>query len=269
MAVIDVKVWDGSGWHSIAGTSGPQGPAGASGLSAYELACARGFEGTESAWLESLIGETGPIGPSGNDGKDGNRGEIGPQGQAGEPSFYGRCLDVVTAAVEHEVSIVRHHASHAANFTQWYETWYPNWQSTFSDNLARLGAPSSLAGEHCEESKKQLLLLTETTTIDALPKDIRYLTAGWYERATVLARTIAANADDNRRFEPGPIASPQPIEVFITNNMPAPAPSNVTIEKTQIDVHNNMPPPPEFDIESKKDPKTGVTTHKRIPKDKN
>ena len=44
---------------SITGPPGPQGPAGAQGLSAYQVALANGFVGTESAWLTSLIGPPG------------------------------------------------------------------------------------------------------------------------------------------------------------------------------------------------------------------
>ena len=42
--------------------NGPQGPVGKDGKSAYEIAVAHGFEGSEEEWLESLQGE--------NDGKD-------------------------------------------------------------------------------------------------------------------------------------------------------------------------------------------------------
>ena len=39
------------------------------GMSAYEIAVQHGFSGTEAAWLESLIGETGPSGTNGQDGR--------------------------------------------------------------------------------------------------------------------------------------------------------------------------------------------------------
>lgn len=50
------------------GTPGPAG-AGSNGASAYEIAVANGFVGTEAQWLDSLQGEDGPVGPSG-DGAD-------------------------------------------------------------------------------------------------------------------------------------------------------------------------------------------------------
>lgn len=53
------------------GPTGPSGPVGADGPSAYEIAVADGYTGTESEWLGSLIGPQGPQGP------------IGPQGEAG------------------------------------------------------------------------------------------------------------------------------------------------------------------------------------------
>lgn len=44
------------------------------GLSAYEVAVKNGFEGTEEAWLESLVGPQGEQGPAGADGEDGKDG---------------------------------------------------------------------------------------------------------------------------------------------------------------------------------------------------
>jgi len=50
------------------GTPGPQG------LSAYQVAVANGYSGTESQWLVSLVGAAG---------QDGADGEQGPQGNPG------------------------------------------------------------------------------------------------------------------------------------------------------------------------------------------
>jgi hypothetical protein len=47
------------------GPAGPTGPAGAAGNSAYQVAVAAGFVGTEAQWLASLVGATGPQGPAG------------------------------------------------------------------------------------------------------------------------------------------------------------------------------------------------------------
>ena len=89
-------------------TPGPQGPAGsngtngADGSSAYEIAVANGFVGSEAQWLTSLVGATGaqgPIGLTGATGATGSQGPIGltgpagatgpqgPQGPAGTGSF--------------------------------------------------------------------------------------------------------------------------------------------------------------------------------------
>lgn len=75
------------------GTAGPAGP---EGPSAYDVAVANGFVGTEAAWLASLEGPTGPQGPAGADstvpgpqgpeGPAGPQGEVGPQGPAGADS---------------------------------------------------------------------------------------------------------------------------------------------------------------------------------------
>lgn len=48
------------GKQGIQGPQGPQGEPGPKGASAYEVAVANGFEGTEEEWLESLKGGGGP-----------------------------------------------------------------------------------------------------------------------------------------------------------------------------------------------------------------
>ncbi len=71
------------------------GPAGADGDSAYEIAVANGFTGTEEEWLASLKGEdgakgdTGPQGPQGEKGEKGDTGEQGPAGATGETGSQG------------------------------------------------------------------------------------------------------------------------------------------------------------------------------------
>jgi hypothetical protein len=59
---------------------GPPGP------SAYEVAVANGFTGTDAEWLASLAGPQGPAGPPGADGAVGPE---GPQGPAGPPGADG------------------------------------------------------------------------------------------------------------------------------------------------------------------------------------
>lgn len=56
---------------------GSQGPAGES---AYKIAVRNGFVGTESEWLDSLVG---PDGPQGEQGIQGIQGETGPKGDTG------------------------------------------------------------------------------------------------------------------------------------------------------------------------------------------
>lgn len=69
--------------------SGPQGPAGADGASAYQVAVANGFVGTESEWLTSLVGADGAQGPQGEVGPQGVQGEQGIQGPAGADGAQG------------------------------------------------------------------------------------------------------------------------------------------------------------------------------------
>jgi hypothetical protein len=74
------------------GEPGTPGEAGADGLSAYEIAVADGFVGTESEWLASLVGAQGPqgeVGETGPQGAQGIQGETGPQGEQGETGAQG------------------------------------------------------------------------------------------------------------------------------------------------------------------------------------
>lgn len=75
------------GIQGAAGPTGPQGPkgeAGNDGASAYELAVAAGFTGTQAQWLASLKGEKGDTGLQGPKGDTGAKGDTGPQGLTGE-----------------------------------------------------------------------------------------------------------------------------------------------------------------------------------------
>ncbi|MEU7435721.1 hypothetical protein AB0B07_33510 [Streptomyces sioyaensis] len=60
-----------------AGQDGTDGAPGADGSSAYEIAVADGFTGTETEWLASLDGADGATGP---------QGDTGPQGPPGDPA---------------------------------------------------------------------------------------------------------------------------------------------------------------------------------------
>lgn len=73
----------------IVGPPGSDGADGADGLSAYQIAVANGYVGTEAQWLLSLKGDVGPQGPQGPQGiqgikgDDGATGPVGPQGPQG------------------------------------------------------------------------------------------------------------------------------------------------------------------------------------------
>jgi hypothetical protein len=64
-----------------AGTGG--GGTGEDGASAYEVAVANGFVGTEAQWLASLVGPQGAAGAQGPAGPQGATGPAGPAGAAG------------------------------------------------------------------------------------------------------------------------------------------------------------------------------------------
>lgn len=60
-----------------------KGPQGATGKSAYEVAVANGFEGTEAEWLASLRGADGKKGDKGDKGANGSKGDDGEKGADG------------------------------------------------------------------------------------------------------------------------------------------------------------------------------------------
>ena len=67
------------------GATGPQGATGAQGPqgdSAYDIAVAEGFVGTQSEWIASVEGVQGPAGPTGATGPAGPTGAQGPQGDS-------------------------------------------------------------------------------------------------------------------------------------------------------------------------------------------
>lgn len=80
IAVANGFVGSESEWlTSLHGPAGADGTPGADGDSAYEIAVAAGFMGTETEWLDSLRGEAGPAGADGQS----IQGDPGPQGQQG------------------------------------------------------------------------------------------------------------------------------------------------------------------------------------------
>lgn len=77
-----------AGQRGPAGPAGPQGDPGADGASAYEVAVANGFVGTESAWLASLVG------PAGADGADATAAGSDTQIQFNDGGAFGGDADL-------------------------------------------------------------------------------------------------------------------------------------------------------------------------------
>ena len=69
------------------GADGQDGVNGSDGKSAYEIAVANGFTGTEAEWLENLKGIDGKDGADGLPGKDGVDGEPGANGTDGKSAY--------------------------------------------------------------------------------------------------------------------------------------------------------------------------------------
>src|SRR5690625_4072444 len=84
---------------------GPKGDPGADGASAYDIAVADGFSGTESEWLASLEGpkgDPGEQGPQGEQGTKGDKGAKGDPGADGADGAAGASATAVAAAVGFE-----------------------------------------------------------------------------------------------------------------------------------------------------------------------
>lgn len=86
---VSVSGGGGSGGSGGTGPAGADGADGQDGASAYDVAVANGFVGTEADWLASLRGADGAAGPQGPAGANGADGAMGPQGPAGPQGVQG------------------------------------------------------------------------------------------------------------------------------------------------------------------------------------
>lgn len=73
----------------LTGPQGEQGPQGVEGDSAYQVATATGFVGTQIQWLASLVGATGATGSQGIQGPAGAQGIQGVKGDTGDTGATG------------------------------------------------------------------------------------------------------------------------------------------------------------------------------------
>ena len=95
-----------AGFDGINGTNGADGINGTNGASAYELAVANGFSGTEQAWLDSLKGAEGTNGSNGIngingvDGADGTNGIDGVDGNQAELDALQSKVDLLQSLVD-------------------------------------------------------------------------------------------------------------------------------------------------------------------------
>jgi hypothetical protein len=78
-----------NGTNGTNGIDGTNGTDGVDGASAYEVAVANGFVGTEAQWLASLVGATGAAGAAGAAGADGTNGTNGTNGIDGNDGADG------------------------------------------------------------------------------------------------------------------------------------------------------------------------------------
>ena len=76
------------------GATGAAGKDGAAGKSAYQIAVASGFDGTEQAWLASLKGEKGDKGDTGATGAKGEKGDPGKDGTDVDLTPYAKKTDL-------------------------------------------------------------------------------------------------------------------------------------------------------------------------------
>jgi hypothetical protein len=83
-----------------------QGPRGEDGLSAYQIALAHGFKGTESAWLLSLQGAPGRDGIDGSNGANGEDGSAGTNGTNGKNGANFDATKITLSCSSNRVNIV-------------------------------------------------------------------------------------------------------------------------------------------------------------------
>lgn len=85
-----------------------KGEAGVRGLSAYEVAVAAGYTGTQAQWLASLKGATGAKGDKGDTGAKGDKGDPGADGKDFDGSLPGTILRVngQQAIFDNETSMI-------------------------------------------------------------------------------------------------------------------------------------------------------------------
>ncbi len=77
-----------AGPQGVAGSNGASGLQGANGLTAYQVAVANGFNGTEIQWLTSLVGSQGLQGVTGNAGANGLDGLLPNGTQIGNTTYW-------------------------------------------------------------------------------------------------------------------------------------------------------------------------------------
>jgi collagen type VII alpha len=82
----DTGATGSQGTPGAAGATGATGSTGADGASAYALALASGFVGTEAQWLASLVGAPGATGAAGAKGDTGSTGAAGAAGTPATPN---------------------------------------------------------------------------------------------------------------------------------------------------------------------------------------
>lgn len=115
------------------------GEGGVAGLSAYEVALANGFVGSESAWLASLVGPQGTAGSTGAQGPQGPQGSTGSAGSPGAPGNPGE--DGLSA---YEVAVVNGFSGTEA---QWLASLVgPQGSQGPQGNQGPEGPPGSVSG---------------------------------------------------------------------------------------------------------------------------
>lgn len=81
----------------------------------------------------------------------------------------------------------------AKNFIDWLDGFYAKWQKTLAKAIDELGGDGSVAEEHCEQSKAELLACADVaTTIDDLKKAVAECVSNWTDRAAALADELEA-----------------------------------------------------------------------------
>ena len=142
------------------GSTGEKGATGATGRSAYEIAVANGFTGTEAEWLASLKGEKGDTGSQGPKGDTGSTGATGSKGDTGETGATGEAGKAATIAIGKVTTLEEGKEATVVN------------SGTENAAVLDIGIPIGKTGENGKDATEDVVRTTESHITDSVAGNI-------------------------------------------------------------------------------------------------